>query len=127
MAKALDLAYQDTGVGLLAAGVRPRRTAIGWSSSGRSSISLVRSGLGSFVLFEGPIFNEEIVVRDLSRLIISGGLSATGPVRWRDVDRSAFTRPSGFAWRIAVASGPVIVSLLDPTTEGVVFTRSALK
>ncbi|MDQ1448726.1 MAG: hypothetical protein QOC79_1697, partial [Actinomycetota bacterium] len=127
MAKALDLAYQDTGVGLLAAGVRPRRTAIGWSSSGRSSISLVRSGLGSFVLFEGPIFNEEIVVRDLSRLIFSGGLSATGPVRWRDVDRSAFTRPSGFAWRIAVASGPVIVSLLDPTTEGVVFTRSALK
>ncbi|MDQ1510144.1 MAG: hypothetical protein QOG50_1988 [Actinomycetota bacterium] len=126
MAQALGLEYQDTGVGLLDTGSRAHRKTIGWASSGRSSISLVRRGRGSFVLFEGPIFFEEIVVSDLSRLILAGGLSATGPIRWRDVDSSAVARHAGFAWQTSVGSGPVIVSLLDPAPDGVVFTRSGL-
>jgi len=122
-AKALDLGYQYTGVSLLDIGSRKHRTPIGWASSGRSSISLVRRGRGSFVMFEGPIFFEEIVVRDLSRLILSGVLSATGPIRWRDVDPSAVARRSGVAWTIPMGPGPVMVALLDPSPEGVVFTR----
>ena len=125
-ARALGLAYQDTGVALLDTGLRAHRKEIGWTSSGRSSISLVRRGLGSFVLFEGPIFYEEIVVRDLSRLILSGELAATSRIRWRDVDPSAVARRSGFAWSIPIGSGPVIVALLDPTPDGVVFTRSGV-
>jgi hypothetical protein len=86
----------------------------------------VRRGRGSFVLFEGPIFFEELVVGDLSRLILAGGLAATGPVRWHDVDPSAVARHDGAGWQTSVGSGPVIVSLLDPTQDGVVFTRSGL-
>jgi len=126
MARALGLEYQDTGVSLLDLGSHAHRETIGWASSGRSSISLVRRGRGSFVLFEGPIFFEELVVGDLSRLILAGGLSATGPVRWRDVDPSAVARHDGSGWQTSVGSGPVIVSLLDPTPDGVVFTRSGL-
>jgi hypothetical protein len=125
-AAALDLDYQDTGVSLLDTGLRAHRRMIGWTSSGRSSISVVRRGRGSFVLFEGPIFYEEIVVRDLSRLILAGVLSATGPIRWRDVNPSVVARHSGFAWNFSVGSGPVVVSLLDPAPDGVVFTRSGL-
>ena len=109
---------------MLDTGVRAHRKMIGWTSSGRSSISVVRRGRGSFVLFEGPIFYEEIVVRDLSRLILAGALSATGPFLWRDVKPSAVARRSGFAWDFSVGSGPVVVSLLDPAPDGVVFTRS---
>ena len=87
---------------------------------------MIRRGHGRFVLFEGPIFDEEVVVRDLSRLTLAGALSATGPIRWRDVDPSAVTRASGFVWRIAVRPGPVMVALLDPAPDGVVFTRSGL-
>jgi hypothetical protein len=126
MARALGLGYQETGVGLLDTGLRAHRTMIGWASSGRSSISVIRRGLGRFVLFEGSIFDEEVVDRDLSRLILAGGLSATGPIRWRDVDPSAVARPLGFAWRISVGPGPIIVALLDPAPDGVVFTRSGL-
>ena len=126
MARALGLGYQDTGVSLLDTGTRAHRETIGWASSGRSSISLVRRGRGSFVLFEGPIYFEEIVVRDITRLILAGGLSATGPIHWLDVDPSTLARASGFVWRVPVKRGPVIVALLDPTADGVVFTRSAL-
>ena len=127
MATALGLGYQDTGVGLLDTGARAHRKTIGWASSGRSSISLVARGRGSFVLFEGPIYFEEIVVRDLTRLILAGALSATGRIHWRDVKPSTVARPSGFAWRTSVKKGPVIVTLLDPTPDGVVLTRSGLK
>jgi hypothetical protein len=125
-ATALDLTYQETGVGLLDTGLRVDRKEIGWTSSGRSSISVIRRGRGRFVLFEGSIFDEEVVDRDLSRLILSGGIDANGPIRWRDVDPSAVARLSGLAWRISVRPGPVIASLLDPRSDGVVFTRSAL-
>jgi hypothetical protein len=126
MARALGLGYQDTGVSLLDTGTRAHRKAIGWLSSGRSSISLVRRGRGSFVLFEGPIYFEEVLVRDLTRLILAGGISATGPVQWHDVTPATVSRRSGVAWRISVKSGPVIVSLLDPTPDGAVFTRSSV-
>ena len=76
-------------------------------------------------MFEGPIFFEEVVVRDLTRLILSGAISATGAIRWRDVDPSAVARRAGFTWRIPIGKGPVIVALLDPTAEGAVFTRSS--
>jgi len=122
-AQALDLSYQYTGVALLDTGSRPHRKMIGWAASGRSSISQVRRGRGSFVMFEGPIFFEEVVVRDLTRLILSGALSATGAIRWRDVDPSAVARRAGFTWRIPIGKGPVIVALLDPSAEGAVFTR----
>jgi hypothetical protein len=124
-AQALDLSYQYTGVALLDTGSRPHRKMIGWAASGRSSISQVRRGRGSFVMFEGPIFFEEVVVRDLSRLVLSGALSATGAIRWRDVDPSAVARRAGFTWRIPMAKEPVIVALLDPSAEGAVFTRSS--
>jgi len=122
-AQALELGYQYTGVSLLDTGRRAHRKMVGWAASGRSSISLVPRGRGNFVLFEGPIFFEEVVVRDLSRLILAGRLSATGPIRWRDVDPSAVARPAGYSWKIPMAPGPVIVALLDPSTEGVVFSR----
>jgi hypothetical protein len=127
MARALGLGYQDTGVSLLDTGARTHRKTIGWASSGRSSISLVARGRGSFVLFEGPIYFEEIVVRDLTRLIIAGALSATGGIHWRDVKPSMVARASGFAWTTSVKKGPVIVTLLDPTADGVVLTRTGLK
>jgi hypothetical protein len=126
MARALGLGYQDTGVSLLDTATPSRRKTIGWASSGRSSISLVARGHGSFVLFEGPIYFEEIVVRDLTRLMLAGALSATGPIKWRDVRPSAVARSSGFVWRIPLKKGPVIVALLDPTPDGAVFTRRGL-
>jgi hypothetical protein len=91
--------------------------------SGRSSISLVRRGSGAIVMFEGPIFDEEIVARDASRLILSGAIASTGPPLSHEVDGSAVSTGTGAVWRFATPPERVAVSIFDPNAEGVVFTR----
>jgi hypothetical protein len=120
---ALGLSYRETGLSLLTTDARAGRVPLGYTRSGRSSISLVRRGTGAIVMFEGPIFDEEIVARDASRLILSGAIASTGPPLSHEVEGSAVSTGTGAVWQFTTPPERVAVSIFDPNAEGVIFTR----
>lgn len=120
IASALDLEYRSTSGGVLAAAVGTAgATILGWADDFYSSLTSFGVGRGTILVFGGDIFDEVAVAHDLTLVLMTNVLDASGPLAYRDVSGHA-SAVTPFRLSVpGVAAGLLSIAAFDPAPEGV--------